>query len=156
VKGLVQTILSEPALSRLKSDARKEGVSIAAYLRRLVLASQGEDPSGVSKRISKLEARMAEIEKSGVRTALPVPVQQSPEEKRRFLDECVAISRKFTERDKPLGVSLHGETDGEQLHAVLTVGEERLKIVWRTPLWFQVTTWVRGLDGLAQESERAP
>lgn len=63
MKGLVQTILDEPALSRLKQDAKREGVSIAAYLRRLVLASQGGDPSGTSRRIAKLEARVAEIEK---------------------------------------------------------------------------------------------
>jgi hypothetical protein len=65
MKGLVQTILDEAAFARLKRDARQEGVSIAAYLRRLVLASQGEDPSGMSKRITRLEARVAEIERLG-------------------------------------------------------------------------------------------
>ena len=68
MKGLVQTVLDEPALGRLKRAAQEEGLSVAAHLRRLVLASQGTEPSGISRRITRLEARVSELEKARVRS----------------------------------------------------------------------------------------
>lgn len=43
-------------------------------------------------------------------------------------------------------LSLYGSKEGEQYHAWIIIGEEKLKIVWKTRLWFQVTEWVRGID----------
>jgi hypothetical protein len=63
MKGLVQTILDGEVLRRLKEDARNEGVSVACYLRKLVLASQGVESSGLGGRVRALEAKVSEIEK---------------------------------------------------------------------------------------------
>lgn len=43
---------------------------------------------------------------------------------------------------------LYGETSGMQKHIYLCTGEEKLKIVWLTPLWVQTVRWVEALHGL--------
>lgn len=45
-------------------------------------------------------------------------------------------------------VSIYGSKEGEQYHAWIILGEEKLKIVWKTRLWFQVITWINGIEGL--------
>lgn len=60
-KGLVQTILDDEALARLQRDAKNEGLSMAAYLRRLILSEHQRT------RVAKLERRVEKLEKLGER-----------------------------------------------------------------------------------------
>mgnify|MGYP001561889360 CR=1 FL=1 len=85
---------------------------------------------------------IADIEREAPLSALDIDVANASI---RRLKIALLTTEQENER---LRATLHGETEGEQLHAILTIGGSRLKIVWRTQLWFQVTDWVRGLSGL--------